>query len=267
MGFVLKKLISRLFFPLPLCAELLLLGLILSRFARTRRWGWGFLVAGTVALLMFSSYPVANRLLLPLEQHFPAFGEEQLTALAAVPPAAGAVQIAVMGNGYGTDATLPPLHRIGAELCDRLDEATRLYHLLEQAGIPAHLQISMSGKAPPAEIQAGLSAYLAQVAIPESAVTPHFGLLDSRQEIICFQQQLPSPDAPLILVSAASHIPRCIQIARALGLNPIAAPARPWIRDTDLSTPDMWFPNAEAMRRSERAIYAYIGILWTWARN
>ena len=267
MGFLLKKVVSRLFFPLPLGLELLVIGLLLSRFAsgaRPRRWGRRLIVAGTVWLFLLSSYPVANRLLGPLEQHFPPFGEKQLLALSAAPARSDAVQIGVMGHGFGANTQLPPLHRIDAELSDRLDEATRVWRLLDAAGIEAHIQVSMSGSSPVDQLQAGLSAYLIHAGLPTDRVSPHFGLMDSRQEIIAFQQHLPSPTTPLILVSSASHIPRCIQLGRAIGLDPIPAPARPWIRDTEQATADMWFPNAEAMRRSERAVYAYIGILWTW---
>jgi uncharacterized SAM-binding protein YcdF (DUF218 family) len=267
MGFILKKVISRLLFPLPLGLELLVIGLLLSRSAsgaRSRRWGRRLIVAGTVWIFLLSSYPVANRLLGPLEQHFPPFGERQLLALAKLPVRSDAVQIGVMGHGFGANTQLPPLQRIDTELSDRLDEAIRVWRLLDAAGIEAHMQVSMSGRAPVDQLEAGLAAYLRHVGLPADQVAPHFGLLDSRQEILAFQQHLPTPTTPLILVSSASHIPRCIQLGRALGLDPIPAPARPWIRDTEQGTADMWFPNAEAMRRSERAVYAYIGILWTW---
>ena len=70
--FFLKKLISRFFFPVPLCAELLVLGLVLWSFTKWKKLGRGLVVAGTVLLLVFS-YPWLPRLALSrLESKYPA---------------------------------------------------------------------------------------------------------------------------------------------------------------------------------------------------
>ena len=50
--FILKKLISRFLFPVPLCAGLLLLGLALLSFTRWKRTGRGLMLTGTLLLLL-----------------------------------------------------------------------------------------------------------------------------------------------------------------------------------------------------------------------
>lgn len=50
--FFLKKLLSRFLFPVPLCAELLVLGLLLWFFTKWKKLGRGLVVAGTSLLLL-----------------------------------------------------------------------------------------------------------------------------------------------------------------------------------------------------------------------
>jgi uncharacterized SAM-binding protein YcdF (DUF218 family) len=74
--FFLKKLLSRFLFPVPLCAELLVLGLLLWSFTKWKKLGRGLVVAGTLLLLTFS-YPWLPRLALSqLESQYPPLGED-----------------------------------------------------------------------------------------------------------------------------------------------------------------------------------------------
>jgi hypothetical protein len=47
--FFFKKLVSRIFFPLPFCCELLIAGLILWQFTKLKKTGRGLVLAGTLS--------------------------------------------------------------------------------------------------------------------------------------------------------------------------------------------------------------------------
>ena len=80
-----KKLASRLLFPVPLCLELLLIGLFLLCFTKRQRAGKALVSLGTLLLALLSYSPVADRLLGPIEARYPPF---QLPAIAAAGVAA-----------------------------------------------------------------------------------------------------------------------------------------------------------------------------------
>jgi uncharacterized SAM-binding protein YcdF (DUF218 family) len=64
MMFILKKLVSRFFFPLSLVIELLLLGIFLRK-RRTK-----FILAGVAILYLFSFSPFGYLILRPLESQY-----------------------------------------------------------------------------------------------------------------------------------------------------------------------------------------------------
>src|SRR5438128_10637051 len=81
--FLLKKIISSLFLPLPVCALLLIAGLIFLWFTGRPRLGRILVSLGAVTLLFFSNASVPNLLLQPLERTYaPALATpEQITSL------------------------------------------------------------------------------------------------------------------------------------------------------------------------------------------
>ena len=72
-------------------------------------------------------------------------------------------------------------------------------------------------------------------------------------------------EAPFLLVTSASHMPRAMMLNRKAGLNPIPAPTARRAAGTTLkSDPAFWLPSAGALEMSERAIHEYLGIAWAW---
>jgi uncharacterized SAM-binding protein YcdF (DUF218 family) len=68
MMFILKKLVSRFFFPLSLVIELLLLLLLLGVFLKKRRRA--VILAGVAILYLFSFSPFGYLMLRPLESQY-----------------------------------------------------------------------------------------------------------------------------------------------------------------------------------------------------
>src|SRR5260370_2492116 len=99
--FFFKKIFSPFFFPLPLCLELLLIGIILLRFTRRRRLGKGLVASGLVLLILLSNGAVSAALLRPLERRYtPVYpGRGRDTALK---------YIAVLRRGHSAGTKIPP---------------------------------------------------------------------------------------------------------------------------------------------------------------
>ena len=68
--FFLKKIVSPLLYPLPLCIEILLLGLIVLWFTRKQKTGKVVVSLGVALLAALSYDAVSNALLRPLEYKY-----------------------------------------------------------------------------------------------------------------------------------------------------------------------------------------------------
>ena len=119
MMFILKKLVSRFFFPLSLVIELLLLGIFLKK-RRTK-----VILAGVAILYLFSFSPFGYLILHPLESQYVPISSSNLNK---------EVQwIVVLGGGSREDKALTPEDRLGDASLRRLLEGVRLSRLLPQS--------------------------------------------------------------------------------------------------------------------------------------
>ena len=69
--FILKKIIAQLFFPSPLCLEILIAGLILLLFTRKQKAGKILLSIGVVLFTLLSYTALSNIFLKSLEHKYP----------------------------------------------------------------------------------------------------------------------------------------------------------------------------------------------------
>jgi len=99
MMFILKKLVSRVFFPLSLLIGLLLLGIFLKK-RRTK-----FILAGVAILYLFSFSPFGYLILRPLESQYVPVSSSSLNKEVR--------WIVVLGGGSREDKTLSPEDRLG----------------------------------------------------------------------------------------------------------------------------------------------------------
>src|SRR5207253_3854346 len=123
--FLLKKIISSLFLPLPVCALLLIAGLIFLWFTGRQRLGRILVSLGTATLLLFSNVSIPNLLLQPLERPYaPALVTPQQVVSLTQPPVKW---IVVLGAGDTYSPSLPPTTQLHAASLARIVEALRLY--------------------------------------------------------------------------------------------------------------------------------------------
>ena len=254
--FLLKKFVSRLFFPIPLCLEVLAIGLLLLWFTRKQRLG-RILATISGSLLFFFSYgPTAELLLKPLEH---VYSPHLLHgALPNVKPQPKPKWIVVLGAGHSVDPSLPVNSQLNDMGLARLVEAIRLYKLIPES----RLLLSgggRSGKTSNAEIMRDVAQMLG---VPREDMVVETKSRDTEQEAKLIKPMI--KEDPFVLVTSASHVPRSIALFKKLGMNPVAAPAGHWTRKKrDLARHTIRAPSAHELRKSERAVYEYMGLIYS----
>jgi uncharacterized SAM-binding protein YcdF (DUF218 family) len=257
--FVLKKLVSRLFFPVPLCLELLVLGIILLLVRRARKTALFLVSSSTLLLLILSLEGPSCLLLRPLETMYPPlFATSQDR-----PPCPSIQWIVVLGGGTVPALDRPSHARLESSSLSRTMEGVRLARIFPRA------RLVFTGAGTPGDTHstAGIMAQTAiNLGITPSRISIVGQAMDTPDEARLCARIIPA-DQPLILVTSASHIHRALRLFLKQGLAPIPAP-------TDFRCPTSsrlsyldFIPSTRNLERSERAIYEYMGLLWSSLRG
>jgi len=258
--FLLKKIVSRIFFPIPLCAGLILLGLALWLFTRRKRVGSGCVLAGTVLLLFFSYSWLPDVMLRQLESRVAPV----LNPTDQVAPRSSNY-ICILGQGISSDTSLPANVRFNDIFVKRIAEGVRLYRLLPDST----LLVSISGaNASKEEKQAALSDLLRIFGLHTDAAQVCATAQDSEDEVAWFKQI--AGTNRVFLVSCAAHLPRAMVLAGKYSLNAIPCPSSYLAGGVERKSPFKptgLFPTSENLYNSERAIYEYLGLAWEKVRG
>ncbi|WP_421620869.1 YdcF family protein [Alkalilimnicola ehrlichii] len=243
----LKTLIGLLVMPLPLAAVLLLAGLLAVGLGR-QRLGLTLLAAAPALVVVLAWAPVADRLLAPLEQRHPPVHD------ARDHPEAQA--IVVLGSGYSPHLALPVTAQLNDSGLVRLNEGIRLHRQRPE------LPLIVSGGARPdqAPIAEGFRRAAIALGVADDRLLPLTEPRDTAQEAYATREVL-GEGATVLLVTSASHIHRAQAHFHRAGLNPIPAPTRHKAGHVRPATPGYWIPSATHLRKSERALYEYMGLL------
>src|SRR3989304_8606348 len=124
--FILKKIIGQLFLPVPLCLEMLIVGLLLLLFTRKQRTGKIILSVGVILFTLLSYPALSNTSLRRLEYQYPPLIS---TATSDFAPGAVVPQvrwIVVLGGGYTSDPKISITSQLSDPSLGRLIEAIRL---------------------------------------------------------------------------------------------------------------------------------------------
>jgi uncharacterized SAM-binding protein YcdF (DUF218 family) len=240
--FLLKKMVGPLLFPVSLCLEILLLGLLLLWGTRRQKAGKILVSLGT-GLLLLLSYPwLPEKLLSPLEQWYP-----HLAGVDRLPRAASGQEpvkwVVVLGGNV-----------------ERTTEGVRLYRQLPGA----KLVLSgggVFGAKPGATESARIGLILG---INPADLVLESRPLDTEEEARLLKSRLGADR--FILVTSAAHMPRAMALFNKLGLNPIAAPTDYLVEDRPLN-PRSFFPDVRNLVLVDTATYEYLGWGWAWLRG
>ncbi|MTD26604.1 envelope biogenesis factor ElyC [Erwinia sorbitola] len=248
MFFALKKIIGGLLLPLPLLLLMMAAGIILLWFSRWQKSGKTLISVAWLILLLFSLQPVADRMLAPIENHYPTWKNQQPVEY-----------VVVLGGGYTWNPQWAPSSNMLNNSLPRLTEGIRI--LRENPGAKlivtgGHAQGNpMSSAAVASHVAQSLGVAQSDIiTLDKPADTEH-----EAQEVSYIVGQ-----RPFALVTSANHLPRAMIFFQHQGLKPLPAPANQLAIDSPLNFWERALPSSLWLGHSERAIYESLGRLWQW---
>jgi uncharacterized SAM-binding protein YcdF (DUF218 family) len=251
MLFTLKKVIGGMILPLPLLLLMMALGLGLLWFSRFQRSGKICLSFAWLALLLLSLQPVADSLLKPIENSYPTWrGAERVE------------YVVVLGGGYTWNPEWAPSSNLLNNSLPRLAEGIRLW----QAN-PGAKMIFTGARAITNPVSTGeAGARVAEsLGVPRSEIIVLDTPKDTEEEAAAVKQAI--GDAPFLLVTSASHLPRAMIFFRHAGLHPLPAPANQLAISSPLNPWERLIPSPVWLMHSDRVGYETLGRIWQWLKG
>jgi uncharacterized SAM-binding protein YcdF (DUF218 family) len=241
--FLLKKLIGFLLAPGTIILFLLgygLLRLVLSGKSKLTGCSWIFL--GTLCFYVFSTAHLPHLLLFHLESQYKPVGQLQNPTEIQY--------IVVLSGRIRCNINVPPTSQLGESTALQVVEGVRLYHLLS-----AQPMLIMSGGG---ELQDGtrMAAFARCLGMPGEKLIAETKSLDTSgnaREVKAIIQE-----APFLLVTSASHLPRAMKIFQFLGMKPIPAPAD--FRYCEKVTFTDFIPAANYLDDMHASVHEYLGL-------
>lgn len=242
--FLFKKIMGAFLSPLPFCLLIGFAGLVLLWFTARQHTG-KILTTISLGLIFFSSCDaVATLMLRPLESRF------------AVPDTLPEVKyIVVLGGGRIVDNRFLTISQMTEATRTRFLEGVRLYHQIKTAD----LVFTGLDNAEP------MGRLAVDIGIPKNAIHVLGAPKDTKDEARHVKNIVGTE--PFLLVTSASHLLRAKLLFEKQGTRPIPFPTGHLCKDAPGIKPGDFFPDATVLRKSERAAYEYLGILWAWIRG
>jgi uncharacterized SAM-binding protein YcdF (DUF218 family) len=253
--FLLKKIIGLLCMPLSVAGLLLIAGLVLLWLGKSRKLAGSVLILGAIVAVGFASSPVADRLLAPLERRY--------EPVASVQGLEDVMFVVVLGGGHRSDPRLTATMQLSDASLARLVEGIRLHRQLPES-VLVFTGGAIFDALSHAQVMAEAAGELGQLEPRILLDQPR----DTAEEMLALREVI-ATDESFLLVTSASHMPRSVALAKAAGLTPIPAPTDYLVKQSleRERHPGDFFPSAAALRRSERAVYEYLGLIWTEVRE
>jgi len=251
--FLFKKIVAPLFFPVPLCLEILLLGLFLLWFTKKQKAGKIIVSIGVGLIIIFGYGTFQDILLRSLEAKYPSLMDLQEVDEVK--------WVVVLGGGHTSDPNLPVTDQISKTSLMRLVEGIRIHKKL-----PGSKLVLSGGRGfdpvPNAEVMAGVAAILG---INDSDIVLELDSKDTKDEAVLVKKIV--ADEKFILVTSASHMLRSMSLFEKQGMHPIAAPVEHSFKGRQMISPGSFFPSSSKIGNAERLFYEYLGLAWAKLRG
>ncbi len=259
--FVMKKIVALFFYPVGLCLGILILGLFCLWATRRQRLGKVLVTLGTVLLFLLSNSFFSSRLLLPLEQQYPALLQPEKISWEGGKSGTSPKWIVVLGGGHVSDPRLPANSQISGAALGRVVEGVRLHK-----AVPGS-KLLLSGGAvfdpvPEAEVMVQIAVLLG---VKPQDIMLESDSRDTAEEAALIAKMIGR--GKFILVTSAAHMPRSMALFRRRGLQPIPAPADFRAPNTQSSGPGSFFPGVGSLGQTQIALHEYLGLVWAWLRG
>jgi len=242
LGFFLKKFISFFVEPFGMVLFLFVLG-ICFLFLKRVRLAKSFLLLAIGMMFLFSYPPFSNLLVKNLEEKYPQYDYKQSVKY-----------IHVLGSGHTTDPDQPLSSQIGGSSLKRVIEGIIIHKQIENSkliftGYEGNTNISN------AKMNASLALALG---VEAENIIVNEAPKDTKEEALFTKTFV--GDAPFVLVTSATHMPRSMELFASLGLRPIAAPSD-FVKEEFKGF--FVAPSVYNFRNSQMAVHEYIGMAWS----
>ena len=251
MLFTLKKVLGGMMLPLPLLLLLIALGIALLWFSRFQRTGKLCVSLGWLLLLLLSLQPVADSLLKPIEDKYPTWRDEKRVQY-----------VVVLGGGYTWNPNWAPSSNLINNSLPRLTEGIRLWY--ENPGSKLIFTGAAAKTNPVSTAEAG-ARVAESLGIPRSELIVLDNPKDTEEEAAAVKEAI--GDAPFLLVTSASHLPRAMIFFRRAGLTPLPAPANQLAIESPLNPWERAIPSPVWLMHSDRVGYETLGRIWQWLKG
>ncbi len=258
--FEFKKIVGPLLSPLPLCLELLMIGVVLLWLTRRQRLGKTLVTMAGFLLILVSSEGISGRLIQTLEEQYPPLTMSSLQSRTSGGEETTIPWIVVLAGGVNPNPVLPIQLQVSHDSRVRLLEGVRLYHM-----IPGSKLVLTGGVGYPLESEATVLSRLAQtLGVNKDDMVLETLSRDTKDHPL--NVGLIVKDDPFILVTSAVHMPRAFRLFAKQGMNPIPAPAGHW-KPKKFVWPEYYFPQSKGTRLAELAFHEYLGLGWAWMKG
>ncbi|WJI34624.1 envelope biogenesis factor ElyC [Klebsiella sp. ZYC-1] len=251
MLFTLKKVLGGMMLPLPLLLLLIALGIALLWFSSFQRTGKLCVSLGWLLLLLLSLQPVADSLLKPIEDKYPTWRDEKRVQY-----------VVVLGGGYTWNPNWAPSSNLINNSLPRLTEGIRLWY--ENPGSKLIFTGAAAKTNPVSTAEAG-ARVAESLGIPRSEIIVLDKPKDTEEEAAAVKEAI--GDAPFLLVTSASHLPRAMIFFRRAGLTPLPAPANQLAIESPLNPWERAIPSPVWLMHSDRVGYETLGRIWQWLKG
>ncbi len=246
--FLLKKIIAAVCMPLPIASIFFLAAFFFLLFRGFRK-SIACFMAGALIVILSSFGPFADMILSPLEDKYPPMLDPKLYPETET--------VVVLGSGYRYKPGFPLTSYIDDSAMKRLAEGIVIYRQL-----PGRAKLVVSGGD---AYGFGMMAALYQTTAAALGVPREDMFLlreprvtaDEAREVL----KLLGSSTPFFLVTSASHMERAVRHFKRVGLNPIPAPTNYKSLSEDRNRLTYWFPSSRHLRKTERAVYEYMGLI------
>jgi uncharacterized SAM-binding protein YcdF (DUF218 family) len=198
MLFALKKFVGGLLLPLPLFLLIIAVGLIFIWWTRWQRLGKICISLAWLGILLLSLQPVADRLLAPLENHYPTINTPS-----------NADYIVVLGGGYTFNPDWAPSSNLINNSLPRVTEGVRQLELNPNAKIIFTGAAAISNPISSAQVAANVAKSLGVPAERIIILDKPRDTQQEAQEVAKIVQK-----QRLLLVTSANHLPRALRFLR-----------------------------------------------------
>ncbi|WP_113640207.1 envelope biogenesis factor ElyC [Escherichia albertii] len=250
MLFTLKKVIGGMLLPLPLMLIIIGVDLALLWFSRFQKTGKIFISIGWLALFLLSLQPIADYLLRPIESTYPTWNNSQKVDY-----------IVVLGGGYTWNPQWAPGSNLINNSLPRLNEGGRLWRANPGAKLIFTGGVAQTNTVSAAEVGARVAQSLG---VPREQIITLDLPKDTEEEAAAVKQAI--GNAPFLLVTSASHLPRAMIFFQQAGLKPLPAPANQLAIDSPLNPWERAIPSPVWLMHSDRVGYETLGRLWQWLK-